>query len=121
MVVITRRDLHPGAQASQLVHAAQQFEKEHFDVQNEWYSKSNHLVLLSTENEESLKDLISKANAKGIKYSAFTEPDLNDSLTSIVLEPCEEASKMCSSLQLAFKEYNNHFNALNGKEVACGN
>ena len=78
-------------------------------------------VFLYPEAEQSLKDLISKANAKGIKYSAFTEPDLNDSLTSIVLEPCEEASKMCSSLQLAFKEYNNHFNALNGKEVACGN
>jgi hypothetical protein len=113
--------LNPGSQAAQLVHAAYSFQKEYSDIQNVWYNISNYVALLSCENEQSLKDLIYKANAKGIKYSVFTEPDLNDSLTSIVLEPCEEASKMCSSLQLAFKEYNNHFNALNGKEVACGN
>lgn len=113
--------MNPGSQAAQLVHAAYSFQKEYSNIQDVWYNISNYIALLSCENEQSLKDLISKANAKDIKYSAFTEPDLNDSLTSIVLEPCEEASKICSNLPLAFKEYNNHFNVLNGKEVTHGN
>lgn len=121
MVVITRRDLHPGAQASQLVHAAQQFEKEHFDVQNEWYSKSNHLVLLSTENEESLRKLLFKANLQGIKASAFHEPDFDNALTAVALEPCAETCKLCSSLPLAFKEFTKVFNNLQEKEVTNGN
>lgn len=113
--------MNPGSQAAQLVHAAYSFQKEYSNIQDVWYNISNYVALLSCENEQSLKDLISKANLKGIKYSAFTEPDLNDSLTSIVLEPCEETSKMCSSLQLAFKEYNNHYKILQGEEVANGN
>lgn len=121
MVVVTRRDLHPGAQASQLTHAAQQFEKEHFEVQNEWYSKSNHLVLLSCENEESLKQLLLKANIKGIKCSAFTEPDMDNQLTAIAFEPSEDTCKLCSSLPLAFKEFTTAFNQLQEKEVANGN
>lgn len=118
---MTRRDLHPGAQASQLTHAAQQFEKEHADVQNEWYFKSNHLVLLSCENEEFLKQLVLKANIKGIKCSAFTEPDLDNQLTAVAFEPCEETCKLCSSLPLAFKEYTNQFKISQEKEVAHGN
>jgi peptidyl-tRNA hydrolase len=118
---VTRRDLHPGAQASQLTHAAQQFEKEHFDVQNEWYSKSNHLVLLSCENEESLKQLFLKANIKGIKASAFIEPDMDNQLTAIAFEPGEDTCKLCSSLPLAFKEFTEAFKQFHGKEVAHGN
>lgn len=118
---MTRRDLLPGAQASQLTHAAQQFEKEHFDVQNEWYSKSNHLVLLSCENEESLKKLLLKSNIKGIKCSAFTEPDMDNQLTAIAFEPGENTCKLVSSLPLAFKEYSEAFNKFQNKEVAHGN
>lgn len=113
--------MHPGRQASQLVHAAYIFQKEHPDVQDVWYKISNYIALLSCENETALKDLIAKAKEKDIKCSVFTEPDLNDSNTSIVLEPCEEASKMCSSLPLAFKEYTNQFLILQEEEVTNGN
>lgn len=113
--------MHPGAQAAQMVHAAYIFQKEYSDIQDVWYNKSNFIALLSCENEKSLKDIIAKAKEKGIKCSAFTEPDFNDAITSIVLEPCEETSKMCSSLPLAFKEYSNQFKILREKEVACGN
>lgn len=113
--------MHPGAQASQLVHAAYIFQKEYSDIQDVWYNVSNYVALLSCENEQALKDLIAKAKEKGINCSEFTEPDFNDSLTSIVLEPCEEATKLCSSLPLAFKEYTNQFITLQEKEVANGN
>ena len=104
-----------------MTHAAQQFEKEHFDVQNEWYSKSNHLVLLSCENEESLKQLLLKANIKGIKCSAFTEPDFDNELTAVAFEPCEDTCKLVSSLPLAFKEYTETFKRFHGEEVVNGN
>ncbi len=115
---MTRRDLLPGAQSAQLTHAAQQFEKEHFDVQYEWYSKSNHLVQLSCENEESLKNFLLKANIKSIKCSAFYEPDFGNELTAVAFEPCDDTYKLVSNLPLAFKEYSNKFI---GKELADGN
>lgn len=118
---MTRRDLRPGAQASQLVHATVQFEKEHFEIQNEWFNKSNHLVLLSTENEESLEKLLLKANIKGIKSSAFHEPDFDNQLTAVAFEPCQDTCKLVSSLPLAFKEFSNQSNEFIEKEVASGN
>lgn len=113
--------MNPGRQAAQLVHGAYIFQKEYPNIQDVWYNISNYVALLSCENEQALKDLIAKAKEKDINCSVFTEPDLNDSITSIVLEPCEEASKMCSSLQLAFKEYNDYFKNFIRKEVASGN
>lgn len=118
---MTRRDIHPGAQASQLTHAAIQFEKEHSNIQNDWYTKSNHIVLLSTENEQTLKDLLFKANVRNIKASAFYEPDLNNELTAIAFEPSEDTCKLCASLPLAFKEFTKTFKESQEKEVVNGN
>lgn len=121
MVIVTRKDIHPGSQSSQLLHAAVQFEKEHFEIQNEWFNKSNHIVLLSCENEESLKNLILRANIKDIKSSVFTEPDLNNELTAVAFEPCEDTCKLVSNLPLAFKEYTMTFKQYQEKEVTNGN
>lgn len=118
---MTRKDIHPGSQSSQLVHAVVQFGKEHFEIQNEWFNKSNHIVLLSCENEESLKKLILRANIKDIKSSVFTEPDLNNELTAVAFEPCEDTCKLVSNLPLAFKEYTITFKQFQEKEVANGN
>ncbi len=120
MILITRRDLHPGAQGAQLVHAGKQFQKEHEVVQNDWYFKSNHIVLLSCENEKSLQELLFKAKTRGILCSSFTEPDFNDALTAIALEPSEEAKRLTSNLPLAFREYTSAFQNFHGKEVADG-
>ena len=117
LIVVTRRDLSPGAQAAQLTHAAQQFEKEHSNIQNEWYFKSNYIALLSTDNEESLKNLLLKANIRGIKCSAFCEPDLDNQLTAVAFEPCEGTSKLCSNLPLAFKEYTTTFKQIYGEKT----
>lgn len=120
LIIITRRDLSPGAQAAQSVHAAEQFQKEHDNVQSEWYFKSRHIVILSCDNEKSLKELLLKAHTRGILCSAFSEPDFNDALTAIALEPSEEAQKLTSNLPLAFREYTTAFQNFHGKEVAGG-
>ena len=77
--------------------------------------------LPETLNEESLKKLLLTANIRGIKCSAFTEPDLENAMTALTLEPGDATCKLCSSLPLAFKEYTETFNKIYGKEVANGN
>jgi len=103
------------------LHAAEQFQKEHDDVQSEWYFKSRHIVILSCDNEKSLNELLLKAHTRGILCSDFTEPDFENELTAIALEPSEESQKLASNLPLAFREYTTAFQNFHGKEVASGN
>ena len=106
LIVITRRDLSPGSQAVQAAHAAIEFQYEFPEVAKEWNTNSKYLVFLSTQDEQSLKSFIERAKQKNIKYSIFVEPDMNDEITAVALEPTQESQKLCSSLPLALKEYN---------------
>lgn len=107
LYVIVREDLNPSYQAVQAGHAAIQFQHDHSDIANRWHRDSNYLVYLSAKDESHLFKLISKADNQDIKYSTFIEPDMGDQVTAIALEPCEAAKKLCSSLPLALKSYNN--------------
>ena len=102
--VITRRDLPLPVQAVQSGHAGIQFQHEHPELAKIWYHKSNYLIFLSTENELELKKLINKANSNNIKISIFREPDLNNEITAIALEPCEWSRKHTSGFPLMRKE-----------------
>ena len=106
LIIITRRDLTPGSQAVQAAHAAIEFQYEHPEIAQEWNTNSKYLVFLSTENEDSLKEFIEKAKQREIKHSIFVEPDMGDQITAVALEPTQMAQKLCSSLPLALKEYN---------------
>lgn len=64
---------------------------------------SNYVGLLSVANEEELVKLLNKANAKGIKTSFFREPDIDDQITAIVLEPNDLSRRLVSNLPLALK------------------
>ena len=103
LYVITRQDLDPGYQAVQSIHAAIQFKFEHPEVSQHWFEKSNYLGLLSVANEDELSRLISEASEKGIKFAVFREPDINDQITAIALEPGSKSKKLCSHLKLALK------------------
>lgn len=105
LVIVTRRDIAPGYQAVQSAHSIPQFSYEHPEAFYQWYHNSNYLILLSVEDENALKELLLKASEKGIRHSAFTEPDINNQITSIILEPHEETYKLVSNLPLALKEY----------------
>lgn len=71
----------------------------------EWHSSSNYLACLAALDERSLKELQSKLLSKGIKHLAFTEPDINNQITAIAIEPTMEAKKLCASFPLALKEF----------------
>lgn len=73
---------------------------EHPEITSQWHNESNYVVVLSVENEEALISLLMKAKSKDIKYSYFSEPDLNDAITCVILEPTLDSKKICSNIRL---------------------
>ena len=87
--------------AAQAVHAGRLFTHEHPITDAYWYAKSNNLVLLEIPDEAALKALAERAKAAGFECSVFTEPDYDNSVTAITIEPA--GWRLVSSLPLALK------------------
>ena len=104
LIVVTRKDLNPGSQAVQASHAAIEFIYEHPQLAKDWYNNSKYLVFLSVNNQKDLLELTEKLSWKGILFSKFYEPDLDDELTAITLEPSSRARRVVSSIPLMLKE-----------------
>ena len=104
LYVITRRDLEPGYQAVQSIHAAIQFKFEYPELSKDWYEQSNYLGLLSVTNEQELLQLIEQAATHSIHCSIFREPDIDNQITAIALAPGPKSKKLCSRLPLALKD-----------------
>jgi hypothetical protein len=51
-----------------------------------------------------LSKLLLQARMKNIKTSAFREPDIDNQLTAIALEPSEDTYSLTGNLNLALKE-----------------
>ena len=100
LITVARQDITPGYQAVQAAHAAIEFQHNHPTIAKEWHECSKYLVFLSIPNEQCLKDLIVKADAKQIKYSVFREPDIDNEITAVAFEPSEAAKKLCSKYPL---------------------
>jgi len=71
-------------------------EIEHHDVENQLYSDSNNIVVLHEDDVPSLADNLEEL---GFRVSRFREPDLDDQLTGVCVEP--RAWRHLSTLQLA--------------------
>ena len=102
---VTRRDLTAGQQAVQSSHALAQFIFEHTQIAQIWF-KDPYLAQLSVETEDELNYLIQKLEKSNITYSIFREPDLNNQITAIAIEPSDKSRRLLSSLPLMLKEYN---------------
>jgi len=81
-----------------------QWSHDYPELDGIWFENSNYLALLSVSNENDLHKLITKASAMDVKVSCFREPDLNNEVTAIVLEPCKVSKKLCANLPLALSE-----------------
>ena len=90
---------------TQGIHSSIQFTFEHPEIAKEWY-KNPYLAALSAQDEKSLKSIIKKAKEKGIKYSIFREPDINNQIAAIALEPSDATRRLTSNLPLTLKEFN---------------
>ena len=106
LITVTRRDLTPGYQSVQSSHAIVNFAIHHPDLFKQWHEQSNYLAQLSVENLSQLSLLCSKLDDKGILYVPFYEPDLDNQLTAICIEPTDAARRITSSLPLMLKELN---------------
>jgi hypothetical protein len=62
---------------------------------------SKYMVSLSTDNEDKLQRLFYKLQDRGAHVVAFTEPDINDQLTSICYLGTPEMLKITNNLNLA--------------------
>lgn len=98
--VISRGDLKLPYQAVQSAHAGIQFQHEHPELAKNWFLNSNYLIFLTVSNEKELQSLIDKAISKNIIVSVFREPDINNEITAIALQPCDESTRLTSALKL---------------------
>lgn len=103
LFIITRNDLSNGQRAVQATHAAINFIFEHPGRAGSWFEDSNYLVLLAVDDEKSLKELIKKCNLNNIKVTIFKEPDIENQITAIAIEPGLKSQKLVSKLPLLFK------------------
>lgn len=83
-----------------------QFSFDHPEIYRDWFVNSKYIINLSCKDEADLLSLMQKLDDRSVKYSCFREPDIDDQVTSITIEPGMVGTKLCSSLPLALKEYN---------------
>jgi len=57
------------------------------------------------KNEDYIRNLISVLHQHSVKYSIFNEPDIDNQVTAIAIEPSEQCRKICKNLPLALKEF----------------
>lgn len=105
LVIITRRDLLPGYQAVQASHCGIDFQHQHPEIAKKWNEQSNYLIILSVENEVQLLKYLEKFKFYNLKTTVFREPDIENQVTAIAVEPGEKTRKLCSRLPLALKEF----------------
>ena len=104
LTIVTRRDLTAGAQSAQATHSALLFSQEFPHICQEW-SKEPYLALLSVRDEFELHRLIFKLKKSNLNFSIFTEPDIDNQVTSVCIEPSDKTKKITSSLPLMLDEY----------------
>lgn len=105
LIVVGRKDLTAAYSSVQCGHALAQFCLEHNEIANSWLKNSQYLTYLSVKDESELLFLIEKAHLRGITISIFREPDINNQVTAITMEPTDKSRRLCSGLPCALKEY----------------
>lgn len=72
-----------------------EFNLKYPEITKEWHDSSNYIVILESND---LTKIIGKFNGRMAK---FEEPDMENMITAIVLEPEEESRRICRGLKLA--------------------
>jgi peptidyl-tRNA hydrolase len=90
----------------QSAHALADFILTHPKAAQKWHKESNYLVTLSVSDETALLQLAQKLSDNGVNYVTFREPDVNNQVTALCIEPSNVVRKLCSNFPLALKEYN---------------
>lgn len=105
LYVVTRRDLSPGAQAVQGMHALVEFQYEYRDHAAEWHAESNTLCFLAVPDEKALNELCGLLHQLDIRHSMFREPDMSYALTAVAIEATDQAMETVRPLKTALRDY----------------
>lgn len=95
--------MSPGYQAVQSSHALIDFIFRYPEMCLQWHNDSNYLIQVVCKNESELIKYKELALKRGIKLIEFFEPDLDNQLTAIALEPTELSRKLISNLPLMLR------------------
>lgn len=87
-------------------HAIADFAIQFPNIFYKWHEESNYIIQLSVNDIFELQMLIDKLKKNNIKFTAFYEPDIDNQLTAICIEPSEQSRKVTSSIPLMLKELN---------------
>ena len=96
LYIIIDKALEAGLYAAQAVHAAFLYGQTYPDEFQDWYDNSNNIVILEHEDIPSLAELLEGLDLNLVR---FHEPDRDDALTAICVEPA--GKRHLSSLRLA--------------------
>lgn len=117
-MVITRQDLTPGQQLAQTNHASLTFAVKFPELAKTWHDVSNYIVILAAKDHAELKHYAQRFEKAELNFIQFREPDLNNEITAICVEPSDETQRITSNLPLALRERPKadiifHYNKLN--------
>lgn len=96
LYVIVQKALSTGLKIAQACHALAAFGELYRKPYETWYRESNNIVVLEHEDIPGKAELLEQL---GFQVARFHEPDLDNELTAICVEP--SAWKQLSNLRLA--------------------
>lgn len=96
LYIVLAAQLASGLKIAQACHAMRQFVGDHPVLDRFWHQESNNIVCLQVDD---LPELADHLEEQGIRISRFHEPDMDDELTAIAVEP--KGWRKLSSLPLA--------------------
>ena len=103
MRIVVDRNLPPGAVVAQALHALVEFGQEHPETVATWHQLSNSVVAMGASSTQ-LEELIERCKKKHVRYSVFREPDLEDRLTAVAVEPTRDGKRVTSNYPLALRD-----------------
>ncbi len=96
LFVILNTALDTGLKMAQAIHAFRAFVGDYPHLEEYWHREHNNIVVLQDDDLPSLAGRLEEA---GFRLSRFHEPDRDNELTGLCVEPA--AWKQVSSLPLA--------------------
>ncbi len=96
LYIVVDSELPAGLKMAQAVHAAYLYANKYPDDASAWYTNSNNLVILESPY---VADVALWLRDDDLKVVYFREPDLQDRITALCVEP--RAKSVLSKLPLA--------------------
>lgn len=81
-----------------------------------WYKNSNYICLLAAKDIEQLSLIKTILENNNLKVSVFYEPDLDNAMTAIAVEPSDMSRKLLANLPLALRN-NSYTSTVSDKET----